>query len=342
MEKNLLTKLSYVPGLQDIARTETEHKLNTGIIKNVRGSLYIPYPTDLNSITSLRSISRAHLVSQNPKYNPLYISNHKSILGDIVQKIINQNPSNSFKTFSISCAGDNSPEVTKIRDYIIEEFKLKHSTEADLKIHIAKTNDVWEIGAQTTPRPLSLRDYKERNMSGAMDPTVAWAMNHLCITDKSHSYLNIFSGSGTLLIEAAQCNQNLKNIVGFDINKKAVSLSIQNIKKARLLRNITVKEADIFDSPDFGMFDVITSDLPFGMAISKGADIKLLYKTFLEYAHKHLHPKGKLGVFTSEFEILEDLLPNSNFTVEQAVPIKLMTSEKEYLPTKILLLKRKV
>lgn len=55
-------------------------------------------------------------------------------------------------------------------------------------------------------------------------------MNTFCNLNSQHSYLNIFCGSATLLIEAADINPNL-HLVGFDNNGKTVSEAIKNIKK---------------------------------------------------------------------------------------------------------------
>src|SRR3989338_6376621 len=207
------------------------------------------------------------------------------VLNEISQypnlRVIIESQRNKFKTFKIICAGSDSPSIRSIAEYIQNTYGLTEKEEADMKIHIIKTDNTWEVGVQITPRPLSFRDYKIKHMSGAMDPTIAYAVNSLCKLENADSYLNIFSGSATLLIEAGQCFPNLKQLVGFDNNKKTISLAIQNIKKAGLIRRIQLKEKDIFDKPDLDKFDVITSDLPFGMSISKGENLEKLYQCIL-------------------------------------------------------------
>jgi len=143
------------------------------------------------------------------------------------------------------------------------------------------------------------------------------------------------------MIEAGLNYKNLEKIIGFDNNKEHLSLSIQNIKKSGLIRKIEVKEADIYDDPNLGKFDVITADLPFGMVISKNDDLKLLYKTFIKYCENNLNNNGKLGVYTSEFEIFEKLLADSRFELEKQIKLDLITNEEQYLPVKILILNLK-
>lgn len=340
-EIKLEIKLSFIPGLKELVLKEIGKYQELVIIDENEDSLYVDFFFNLDLIKSLRSISRAYIVARGVKYNPSYISNHKSILGYLIKLVIDNNKKNSFKTFKISCAGQNSNEVVDIKTYITNTFLLNEKDEADIKIHIIKIGDLWEFGLQVTPRPLSVREYRVMNMSGAMDPTTAYALNSLCELEKAESYLNIFSGSATLLIEAGQCYPKIKKLVGFDNDKEHLSLSIQNIKKAGLIKRIEIKEGDIFNNPDFGKFDVIVSDLPFGMVISKNEDLERLYKIFVEYSIEHLNPKGTLAIYTSEFKIFEKVVSKSDFRVIKTLNVDLITSEEQYLPTKILVLKLK-
>jgi len=331
-ELEIKIKLSYIIGLRPVVFEELK-KSNFKILDEVEDSVFIEFSEEIISeVKKLRSVARAYLVLQNDKYHPTYISNHKSILGNLIETVIG---SDSFKTFKISCAGSDSSEVRSIAKYVQETFELGENDDADLKIHIIKPKDVWEIGIQITPRPFSVRDYKVVNMSGAMDPTIAYAVNSFCNLDAANSYLNVFSGSSTLLIEAGQCNSNLKKLIGFDNNKKHLSLSVQNIKKAGLIKRVQLKEANIFDKPDLGKFDAIASDLPFGMLISKNEDLEKLYKAFVEYCEDALNIGGRLVVYTSEHEIIESLLHKSQFKIVQSLQLKLITNVDAYLRPKI-------
>lgn len=332
-DKVLQLKLSYITGLRPVVLDELK-RFSFKILDEAEDSVFIEFSEEiLSKVKKLRSVSRAYLVLQSDIYHPAYISNHKSILGNLIDIIIRYD---NFKTFKISCAGSDSPEVRSIAKYIQDTYKVEESDEADLKIYIIKPEDTWEIGIQITPRPLSVRDYKVVNMSGAMDPTIAYAVNSFCNLDSAHSYLNIFSGSGTLLIEAAQCYPNLENLVGFDNNKKHLSLSIKNIKKAKLIKRVQVKEADIFDKPNFGTFDAIVSDLPFGMSISKNEDLEKLYIAFLQYCEEALNTSGRLAIYTSEHELIESILPNSRFKIIQSLQLKFITNIDAYLRPKII------
>jgi len=334
-ESKLELKLAFITGLRNIVSNEISQYDDFHIIKEDTDSFYLDFLQDFTAIKHLRSVARAYVIVQNSKYNPSYISNHKSILGGLIDIVISNESKDVFKTFKISCAGSESKEARGIAEYIKKTYGLVEKEDADIKIHIVKYDEVWEIGVQITPRPLSLRNYKLMNMSGAMDPTIAFAVNSFCGLENTNSYLNIFSGSATLLIEAAQCYPNIERFVGFDNDKKRISLAIQNIKKAGLVKEIQLKKKDIFDKPDLGKFDVITSDLPFGMVISKNEDLNNLYQYFVEYCQETLNQGGKMVIYTSEHEIFEKIILNSKFKIIETLDLKFITSVNSYLRPKI-------
>lgn len=337
---NIKIKLEFITGLKEIIVNEVNQYKNLQIIKEGIDSLYLNFVESFYEVEVLRSVSRVYIVIENIKYNPLYISNHKSILNDFINMIISKNKK-IFKSFKITCAGSDSSEVRSISKYIQEVCGLSEKEDADMKIHIVKLDEIWELGIQITPRPLSFRDYKVKNMSGAMDSTIAYSTNFLCELENKESYLNIFFGSATLLIEAGQNFPNLKKLIGFDNNKKHISLAIQNIKKSGLIKRIQIYEKDIFDKPDLGKFDCIVADLPFGMAISKNENLEYLYQCFIEYSENNLNSNGVLAIYTSEYRLLEQLLKESNFNVTKIIQLKFITSVNSYLKPKIFICKLK-
>lgn len=57
----------------------------------------------------------AYLVKQDAKYNPLYVSNHKSILGELIETVLNTS-NDTFTTFKLSCAGSDTKEIQAIKN----------------------------------------------------------------------------------------------------------------------------------------------------------------------------------------------------------------------------------
>ncbi|MES2224818.1 MAG: methyltransferase [Patescibacteria group bacterium] len=212
--------------------------------------------------------------------------------------------------------------------------------EADLELFIGKSDGIWEAGVRLTSRPLTLRDYKVENIKGGLNPTIAYAMNSLCDLDSATSYLNVFSGSATLLIEAGLANKNLR-LIGFDSNGKSSALAVKNIKKAGLIKAIQLKTADIFNKPDLGKFDVIASDLPFGMQVSKDEDLGKLYRCFVEYCEDFLNQDGTMVVYTTEHKLLQPMLEGSKFSIITTLDLKVSTVVGAYIHPKIFVCKFK-
>jgi tRNA (guanine6-N2)-methyltransferase len=326
-------KLAFIPGLQEIVLEELSRYPSLRTIEQGEGEIFCESALPFAPLRGLKSVGNAYLVKKSKELNPYFLSRHKSVLGELVQIVLHEN-NFKFRSFKLSCAGSDSPEIQEIKRYISETYKLAESEDADLKITIGKSQDLWELDAQAFARPLSLRDYKVANLKGALNPTIAYAMNVLCDVQSAESYLNVCSGSATLLIEAGLLNPKLK-LVGFDIDGKHNALAVQNIKKAGLIKSIQLKTADLFAKPDFGMFDVIASDLPFGMLVSKDADLEKLYRCFVEYCEEKLIAGGKLVVYTTEHELLEKILKESKFDILKTLDLTVSTNSNAYLYPKV-------
>ncbi|QQR76888.1 methyltransferase [Candidatus Nomurabacteria bacterium] len=334
---NMLIKVTFISGLKEVVLHEMSRYPKLKIYEEGDEEIYLDLSSDFKILTELKSIINIYVIKRSDEFNPYFISKHKSVLGEIID-IVLKGSTDKFKTFRLSCAGSDSKEVKEIKDFIIQTYKLTSENEADLDIFIGKANSSWEVGVRLTSRPLTLRDYRVENIKGGLNPTVAYAMNSFCELDSAHSYLNIFSGSATLLIEAGLINKNLR-LVGFDSNGKSNALAVENIKKAGLIKLIQLKTADIFNKPDLGSFDVIASDLPFGMQISKDEDLKKLYQCFVEYSEEFLNSKGTLVVYTTEHKLLTSILDKSKFKIIKLFDLKVSTVVGAYIYPKIFVCK---
>jgi 23S rRNA G2445 N2-methylase RlmL len=177
------------------------------------------------------------------------------------------------------------------------------------------------------------------HIRGAMDPTIAFAVNSLCNLENATSYMNPCAGSGTLLIEAAHAFDNLNKVIGFDNNKRHLSTAIRNIKKANLITKVRLFERDIMSNPDFGKFDAITSDLPFGMIVGKGDDLQGLYAAFVRYCSGSLNRNGIAAIYTTKNDLFKQSILNSSLTITKTLSLKLVTSVDSYIYPKIFICK---
>src|ERR1035441_159680 len=141
-EQKLEIKLSYITGLRDIVLDEISKQANLHVLREGGDSLYISHVEDLSIIKRLRSIARAYVIVCDPKYNPLYISNHKSILGSLVKTVIDNKGQDTFETFKVTCAGSDSKEARDINRYIKDTYDLVEKDEADIKIHIVQLENI--------------------------------------------------------------------------------------------------------------------------------------------------------------------------------------------------------
>lgn len=347
----LLVKINFTPGLKPVVLEEMAKHPELIISENGEDKLYLEAVADFKNIISMRSILNAYIVKRGEKFNPYYISNHKAIIGDLIDIVLgkiqmkngkpvkkhaggDEKNKQVFKTFKLRCAGSQTKEVSAIQAFITSTYKLTEAEEADMEIYINKPNELWEVLVRLTPRPLSLRDYRVANIKGGLNPTIAYAMNTYGKLKLAKSYLNVFSGSGTLLIEAGLTKSKLK-LNGFDIDGKNNALAVQNIKKAGMIKQIQLKTADIFNNPDLGKFDVITSDLPFGMQISRDEDLEKLYQSFVNYSEDKLNQGGRLVVYTTGYKILEKILESSKFNITKTVDLVIPTSTGSYIYPRI-------
>lgn len=319
-----LIKITFIPGLRDVVLAEITKHSDLIMTEEGQDKIYLEPVSDLKNLLSLRSVLKAYVVRRGNKLNPIYLSKHKSVLGDLIQIVLKVG-TGTFETFKLVCAGSDTEEVRAIEAYVKETYKLAIADDADMEICIGKESDMWELAVRLTARPLSVRDYRVANMKGGLNPTIAYAINTLCNLEKVKTYLNIFSGSGTLLIEAGLLNRKLK-LIGFDINGKSNALAIQNIKEAGLIKQIQLKTADIFENPDLGKFDVITSDLPFGMKILKDEDLGGLYECFVKYCENALNHSGILVAYTTEHKLLYEKLVRSKLKVVKTLELRVPTS----------------
>lgn len=328
-------KLSFISGLRDVVLAELHKNPDFIMHHQIHDDIFLEVPKNLSSLLHLKSITQASLVRQDTRFNPRFINNHKSILLDLIDHVQDLHPAKTFTTFSISCAGSDSPEIGELIAHITTHYKLSYHDDADLAIHIGKIDtSVWEVGVRMSPRPLTIRDYRATHIVGSMNPTIAYAMNYYANLDQARTYLNVFSGGATLLIEAARIAPHL-TLQGFDYDGRRNAQAITNIKQAGLIKKITLATADITTLPDFGMVDVITADLPFGQRIGKQEDLSKLYHAFITYCERFLNPQGTLVVYTTEHELLESLLASSRLSIHTKQGLKIISSENSYLYPKI-------
>lgn len=324
------TKYEFIPGLDFIVANEISARINLPIISKSKGTYFTAQVTNLDTLRNLKSVNNVYLQVSSPTLNPKYLRKSIEVLFQMVDLVVDE----KFKTVNINCAGHDSKEIQSLIHQIESKYKLVNDPEADLQINYGKLNNDWEISIRITNRPLSLRDWREVNIPGGLNPTIAHAMNVLSQPKPTDDYLNIFSGSGTLLIERA--HWGAKSLLGVDINGLYNSYAIKNIKKANLLKLIQLRKHDINETPDLGQFDVITANLPFGIMQGKGENLDEIYKNFIITVKKSLKESGRIVAYTIHDELLRKYADEFGIKLDGELSLEVSTSGSGKMYPKII------
>ena len=157
------------------------------------------------------------------------------------------------------------------------------------------TSDEFLFGAvvdQVDRRAFGKRKGRNRPYfyPGVIEPRLARAMVNLCRVTSEDVFLDPFSGTGGLLIEAGIMGCP---VVGMDLDMKMVRGSIQNLKHFKV-ENFSIILGDARKIP-LSYAGGIATDPPYGISAStKGEKVEKLITEFMENTFDILKPKGHL------------------------------------------------
>ena len=206
---------------------------------------------------------------------------------------------------------------------------------SEVKIEISVKNDVATVCMDTSGDGLHKRGYRDLVGAAPLKETLAAAMIMLSVWNPDRPFVDLFCGSGTLPIEAAMVGlniapnvnrdfavQNFKffeqdvldevrlkardsvverplRIMGFDIDKNAISLAMRHAKRAGVQDYIHFQRQDFKDFSSKDKYGVIVSNPPYGERLMTEKEVRFLYKD--------LHAKfatlndWSMGVLTSYY-----------------------------------------
>lgn len=211
----------------------------------------------------------------------------------------------------------------KAKDAIVDQFRDKYNVRPNINtenpdirinLHIDADNNCT-LGLDSSGELLSKRGYKESQSMAPIKEDLAAGLILLSDWDKHSTFIDLFCGSGTLLIEAAMIAKNIapnlkrekfgfmnwKNydtdlfnkikkeaievqkplenkIIGVEISGRSLGMARANISSAGLLNVIELHKKDFkeFNAPKEK--GVIVSNPPYGERI--GENVDELYKDF--------------------------------------------------------------
>jgi tRNA (guanine6-N2)-methyltransferase len=272
----------------------------------------------VDEVLSLRIAVAAYSLRRYPVPRP------KALLGDqhlraLLDQIDAARSGASFHGFRFSAAGDASSVFQRLAEAIADHTGLAMDRhDGELLIRVRPTGPAWEVAVRLSPRPLATRPWRVRNYRGALNATIAAAMVELSEPRPDDRFLNLLSGSGTLLIERA-LRAPAARLVGVELDADVVAIAAENAAAASVDLELLQEDGRSTSLPS-ASFDAACTDLPYGDALGSHADNEALAVDVLAEAARLVVPGGRLIVITHELQRFRRALA--------AVPAWALTSER--------------
>jgi SAM-dependent methyltransferase len=320
----------FVPGLEPFMSDEFEPfgERITRLTLESPDTFSVRFSGDMRDLLTLRTVSALYLKQSYviPRPSVLLAPEFFRVLVAQIERVLKLHPADAFKTFRISAAGDESPTFLRIRQAISSQTRLRYADdEADLLIRVRPTPDHegWETLIRISPRPLVTRNWRVFNLLGALNATVAAAMIEVCYPLPRDRFLNVMSGSGTLLIERLRrCPARVA--IGCDVDRQALKGSRLNISAAHLSEQAHVMRADATRMPFApNSFDVICGDLPWGQMVGSHEQNTVVYPRLLRETARVAAPGAKLVLLTHDMRLFEELIERNApwWTLKDAIQV---------------------
>ena len=257
-----------------------------------------------------------------PRPKALLGQQHFDRLFAILQNHVGGMGPQGINSFRLEAAGKESAVFQRIISQLQNRLKLPHQPEGgDLFLRVKPASDKrkgWEVLVRLTPRPLAARDWRTFNYPGALAAPLAVVMHRLAAVQPRTKLLNIMSGSGTLLAEAAQDDLYL---VGCDLNFEALRGSLANIQNQD--KRADLQQANAIQLPyKNGVFDTILADLPWGQLIGDSVKMDELYAGVLQEAWRVAKEDGRFVVITQLKKRFLQALDKTAWRLVETVPVR--------------------
>ena len=297
-------ELEVLGGLEQVAATELEA---VPLARDIRG-LRFWYPGDPERLNRMRSAVAVYRVRTWDVPRPRGLLGHQQ-LGELTEFLREVIAVGGHRSFRISAAGKESAVMQRLAEELQTALELPYEPEDGellLRLRPAPNEQGWEVLARITPRPLSARLWRECNMGGGLNATIAYAANKLAGQRDEDRIFNPMCGSGTLMIERALMGPYAA-MVGVDISAEAVACTQTNLRAAG--RQIEVAQIDALHTGlPARSFDLVLADLPWGDAIGSHRGNAALYPEFLKEMGRLTSKRGRVCVITHEIKLFERVL----------------------------------
>ncbi len=242
-------------------------------------------------------------------------------------------PAGAFRTVRLSAAGADSSVFQRFRARIGEATGLREADDAsDLLLRFRRGSDGrFELSVRISPRPLSARAWRVCNLKGALNAAVASIMASLSQAKADDVYLNLASGSGTLLVERALLGP-AGRLIGCDVDVEANACAARNVAAAGL-DNVELTDWDATHLPlADASVDALTVDLPFGQLVGSHAENAELYPALFAEAARVARPGAPLIAITPQVRLLERSVDSDRWAIETVLRPTIPTNASPIKP----------
>lgn len=221
---------------------------------------------------------------------------------------------------------------------LMERFRVQKMPEtgATLEVRVYGENDRWQVVVDTSGEALSKRGYRKFAHAAPLKETIAASMLFLAGWSRARPLIDPFCGSGTIPIEAALYASNIapgikrsfsyelfpemdKNkiedmrvffkqqarrdirtdILGSDIDEKAIHLALSNAKLAGISEFVRFKAMDAREAVPGGARGVLLANPPYGQRLSNPEEAHELYRQLGPIIGKFLDADWECGILSA-------------------------------------------
>lgn len=239
----------------------------------------------------------------------------------------------------------------KVKDAIVDQFTEKFGVRPDvdnknpdLRIHIRGHHNQFHVDIDTSGHSLFMRGYRGKTGEAPLKENLGAALIALTGWDKKSPILDVFCGSGTLLIEAALMALNIapgvfrekfgfmnlvdfdeeawKNVLteaeeneiddldfklfGYDHDKRIIQIAKENAKNAGVLKYLDLKVAPIAVAEPPVTNGLIVCNPPYGARIGDEDNLKDVYRD-LGYTLKNRFQGWDAWILSGNKELLQEM-----------------------------------
>lgn len=231
------------------------------------------------------------------------------------------------RSLGIAAAGSNSAVMRRLLQELLTTMKLARAADGkgELFMRMLPNREArgWEVLLRISPKPFSARAYRQVNMPGSLNATVAYAMTADKALGDEATVVNLCSGTSTILIEHGLTHPQ-HQLVAIEWNPAALQAGERNARASGLHTRIQHVQADARRAPlPDGVAARLYADLPFGQLIGSHESNLQLYPSILREAARLACDDAAFVALTPEVRLLRRSLKQSPWRIASETRINL-------------------